>query len=266
MRSHVKSTSSSSSSSAKYHQKKSRAIANARINAIRTVPRGPPAILKSRKGEVKALSTSFADADAPGAGVALACNTTGTFILLNAIQAGSGFFNRVGNKIEMRSIRFTGQIRSLNVSRSAVADYLRVVIVYDRQSNGATPALTDVFQDTDNVGNNHTDSLSGINLNNRDRFAIIMDKRIMLPQATDTAGALTNVFPNSFQHEKWDTIDEYRKLKGLVTHYGTSSNPAAIGDIKSGALFLIAFTAVNAAASEIFAINNWNARLRYDDT
>lgn len=226
-----------------------------------------PASQRSGIGEVKALDVSNLTA-APG-GVQLNFNTTGSIIPLNLIQAGSSFFNRVGRKVELRSIEFQMIQQPLNVSRANGTDTLRVAIVYDRQTNGALPALADIFQDTEQNGTNTTASQSGLNLNNRDRFSIVMDKRFMLPAATATAGVLTNVWPNSMGGDKGaddgvGLIHEYRKLGGLLTHYKADSSPAVIGDVATGALYLVVF-ADSTAGTEIFQGQEWHARLRYTD-
>jgi len=106
-----------------------------------------PARLTSKTGEVKALVTSSGTA-APG-GAALACNSTGSIIPLNLIVAGSSFFNRVGRKIEMKSVLFEANIAPLAAARSCVSDTLRILIVYDRQPNGANPTIANILQDTD---------------------------------------------------------------------------------------------------------------------
>lgn len=234
----------------------------------RSMPmRGPPASQRSGIGEVKALDISNLTA-APG-GAALNFNATGSIIPLNLVQAGSSFFNRIGRKIEMKSIDLTMQANPLTVTRAAGADYVRVAVVYDRQTNGAIPSLQDIFQNTEQSGTNTTSSLAGVNLNNRDRFSIIIDKRIQLPAVTLTAGVPTNVWPNSFGAATGDSVGvgamrEFRALKGLLTHYKADSNPAVIGDISTGALYLITF-ATETAGTEGFFGADWNVRLRYTD-
>lgn len=225
-----------------------------------------PGVLRSRNSEVKALTVSEATA-APG-GAALALNATGSILAVNEIAVGSSFFNRIGRKVEMKNVRFTGIINPINATRAAVTDYARIVLVYDRQANGALPSISDIFQDTEQNGTNTTNAGSGVNLNNRDRFAIIMDKRVQLPAATDTAGVMTNLWPTSFGSATDGTpgyiIDEFRKLKGLTTQYKADSAPAVIGDISTGSLLLVTF-ANNAAGSDVWAMNLWNVRLRFHD-
>lgn len=218
-----------------------------------------PAQLRQLNTEKKVVFFGTADA----VNTLLALNTTGTITCVNLIQVGSSMYNRIGRKLEMRSVRMVAQLITLTVTRNTVVpDYARVVLVYDRQTNGALPAFADIFQDTEQSGTNTSFSMSGINMNNRERFLVIMDKRITIPQGNDTAGVLTNVFPNDADLPV--KFDEFRRLRGLTTHYKADSNPAVIGDVATGGLYLCCFTVNQAAGTEIFALD-WNLRLKYTD-
>lgn len=219
-----------------------------------------PGLLKQTGNEKKVLYTGT---NTPGSGVLL-FNSTGTILGLNFIQVGSSMFNRIGRRIEMLSVRFTGHIECIaGLTRSVLPDYARLVIVYDRQTNGAYPTISDMFQDTDQAGVNTTLAQSGINMDNRERFVVIMDYRIYLPQATVTAGVVSAAFPVDTMAYK-PLVDEYRRLGKLTTHYKADSNPAVIGDISTGGLFVVAF-ADQTAATSAFSMNEWNVRLKYID-
>lgn len=227
------------------------------------IPRGMPASLSQGKGEKKSIDTT-AFSVAPG-GVSLAINTTGSIIPLNLVSAGSSFFNRIGRKIEMTDVSLKLQTDPLSVTRASQQDYVRVLIIYDRQTNGATPILADILQDTGNTGANTTESISGMNLNNRDRFQVILDKKYNLPQVTNTAGVLTNIWPTNQCDVQEMMLNQYRKMNRLVTHFGADSAPPVIGDIRTGGLFLVTMGAL-AAGTENFQGNEWAVRVRYYDT
>lgn len=240
-------------------------IAARRASRAMRIPRQMPARLTSFSGEIKALVVS-SSTGAPG-GAALACNNTGSIIPLNLIQAGSSFFNRIGRKIEMKSLLIELNITPVSAARSTGADTLRILVIYDRQTNGAVPAISDILQDTEQNGTNTTVMTSNINLNNRDRFQIIRDVRVGLPAITNAAtGVPTAAWPTMIQgtHSGGMHIREYIKLGELVTQYKADSSPAVIGDIATGGLFLITFSGFG-AGTEGFTIAEWNARLRYHD-
>lgn len=217
-----------------------------------------PGLLRTRGEEKKVLLTS----QGTSGSAYLALNSTGTIQALNLIQVGSSMFNRIGRRIEMISVRLSASLEALAVTRLSNQDPARIIIVYDRQTNGAYPAITDVLQDTDQLANNTTTQFSGINMNNRERFVVLMDHRFYLPQINNTAGVLSGAYPTDSVWTK-HYLTEFRKLGKLTTHYKADSNPAVIGDISTGGLFIISL-AGNAAGTENFRMP-WNVRLKYVD-
>jgi len=165
----------------------------------------------------------------------LTLNASGAIGAINLIRAGSSYFNRIGRKINMKSVRcnfYLAPIRAVTV-----IDYVRIMLVYDKQANGALPSITDILQSTDQAGTNTTTNMSNANLNNRDRFKILRDQRITL--AAVAAGPPlqpTNMFdqvsPNT-------NIEWFVKLGGMETQFRADSAPAVIGDIATGALLLV---------------------------
>lgn len=150
-------------------------------------------------------------------------------------------------------------------------DYGRVMIVYDRQTNGTLPAISDIIQDTDSNANNVTSAFSGPNLNNRDRFMLLFDKRFMIPGCTNTTTALTNLWPNSTGGATGSDKDYglgsvrlYRKLNRLVTQYKADSATPVIGDIATGGLYVVTL-AITPTGQENFNITLWHSRMRYAD-
>ena len=212
-----------------------------------------PGALVGHRGEIKTL-------DIPAS--ANTISTTATFQALNIIQEGSAFYNRIGRKIMMKSIRLTGQIVPSGNIPGPSSEYLRIMLVYDRQPNGAYPTASDLLTSYDNTGATTSTSFSHLNMNNCERFVVLRDCRIGIP--SDGTAAATNqvqaiVDPRGDKYN----IDMYVKLKDLETHYKASSNPAVIGDQASGALLLFLFGNVAAAAA---AYNlAWSSRLRYHD-
>lgn len=216
--------------------------------------RGLPAALRFNKPEVKSV-------DLVGAPISKTVSTTATFNLMNGVQEGSSFYNRVGRKIMMRSLHLVGNITSSG-NAAGVAEYLRLMVVYDRQPNGAAPAIADVLLDYDNAGTTTTTSYSALNMNNADRFQVLADIRIDIP--VNAAAGLADGIAGVLDYTKNEVnVNRFVKLKNLETHYKSSTNPAVIGDISSGALWLVTFGNVaNATAGYVF---NFGARLRYHD-
>jgi len=213
---------------------------------------GPPAgNLRAHAAEVKSLDLFQAVYD---------LNQTAMLTPLNLVAAGSTFCNRIGRRIEMKSIRISGMIRQLRTNNSA--DYVRLALIYDRQTNGNVPAIADILQDTRYDATNQTNSGSGANLNNRDRFVILRDLRIQLPSLTVTAGQVSTP---GFQDQMSRSLnfDIFVKLKGLLTQYKADSNPPVIGDIATGSLLFITFGG-HPDGNEGYA-GVFTTRLRFND-
>lgn len=180
-------------------------------------------------------------------------------VLLNGVQVGSGFFNRVGSRIEMKNVHIRGVLVN---SATAVQGYLRLLVVYDRQPNGAALQITDILQSRDQTGAAATTTKSEINLDQRDRYVILRDKQWYAPSVSNAAGVLTNgpTYPAGNSENTWE-INEFIKLKGLATHYKSSSNPTTVADINTGALYMMYLA--SAASTQYAAVTG--VRLRYLD-
>lgn len=183
---------------------------------------------------------------------------TNTVMLLNGVQTGAAFFNRVGSRIEMKNLHIRGSI--INAATSTITSILRMIIVYDRQPTGALPAVTDILQSRDQTGTATNSGVSEINLDERDRYAILRDYQVYGPPVTNTGGTLT-AGPQFPPGDDSSDVNIFIKLKGLTTHFKSSSNPTTIADIATGALYALFVTDVSD--------NTWQAnvgfRLRYMD-
>lgn len=197
-------------------------------------------------------------------------NSTGSIICLNMVQPGAGMWNRNGRRIYLKSMMLDLNIEPFSLARSCVSDTAKIALVYDSQPNGALPTQGDIWLDYDQSGNQVANSLSSINLNNRDRFLILRHWTLDLPAATITATCVPSLtFPNAIQmvtaggdSKYGGHIREFVKLKGLTTQYKSDSNPCTIADISTGSLLLVTL-ATNVAGADAFNIPEFNCRLRY---
>jgi len=218
--------------------------------------RVPAALIGSGK-ETKSVDFPIA-ANTPQTDI---ISTTATFLCVNTVQEGAGFYNRIGRRITMQSLHVTGMVfTNQGVTPGSVDEYLRIMVVYDRQPNGATPAIADLLLDYDNAGATSTKSFSHININNADRWQVLRDIRLQIP---NDAGNLESGEAPIIDYSNRGNVNEFIRLNGLETHYKATTNPGAIGDISSGALWVITFGNV-AAATAAYQFK-WTARLRYSD-
>lgn len=116
---------------------------------------------RSRLGDVEKKNVDVVN-------TGLICPTGGAFrapIFCNPIQQGAGPTNRQGRRVTFKSfqIRYT-----VGRSSGSGPSQVRFLVVYDRQSNSATPATTDVLL-VDRFD-------SPMNLSNADRFVVLIDE------------------------------------------------------------------------------------------
>jgi len=232
-----------------YEQKLRTALMRNRAMRIRN----QPAALRSFGKEIKGV-------DFPVNTVTF--DTTGNIGSINMIQAGSSYFNRIGRRIEMKSVHFKGEITLVSGVQSTTTDYTRIILVYDRQTNGALPAIADIIQTTSQAGTNTTTSFSGTNLNYRDRFIILKDIKLVLPEVTQANGVVSTTAMIDPMH-CFNNIEFFIPLKSLVTQFRADSSPAVIGDIATGGLYLVFFGSI-ANATAMWQCS-WETRLRFHD-
>lgn len=137
--------------------------------------------------------------------------TTWVINALNDVAQGVTAQTRIGRKILMKSLLVQGYI---TVTGSPAIP--RIVIVYDRQANGALPAATDIF--TSNT------VMAAMNLDNRDRFLVVAD---IFPG--DDSENLTGNSAGNFGYKRFIKMN-------LETIY--SGNAGTIADITSGSLLI----------------------------
>jgi len=182
--------------------------------------------LATRGYKFPSTELKFLDTASTG-GIAFGNQSTGatgavSIVLINASVPGTGATNRIGRKIIMKNILMRCYYDAGTNSNSG---YVRTMLVYDMQANGATPSAADIFM------NGSTPFITmPMNLDNRDRFRVIHDRTRYL------AGANGNTDTNEIYYKK------YIKLgKGLETIYNAGS-AGTVADIQTGALYLVVMT------------------------
>lgn len=189
------------------------------------------------RGELKFVDTSNQN---------IAMTTSWQLALVNGVAQGTDYTNRVGRKTTMKSVIFNGNVfnlstASLNAFNGA---YCRLVIIYDTQPNsGALPAGTDIFATND--------PNSPLNLNNRDRFQVLMDVRKQVSAfLMNATPALATGNPSNAYFKK------YMKCNKDTIFSGTANT---ISSISTGAVYLCFIADFAAAAFDYYI------RIRFTD-
>jgi len=206
-------------------------------------------------GEKKGMDTAISS----GGTIPTTVNDNSGMIVLNLIQQGAGSWNRVGRKVNLRSLRIRGDIMHTQTTAASGFTYgqvIRCVIVWDKQpSSGTIPQWQDMFGFTAQDGTEGTSMYAPIRYDNMDRFSILRDVTYD-PQPGAKSG-------NPDVVTYYNTIDEYIRLGDRECVFSGQSNPMTIADISSGAIYFCVRT--KNSTSTISSINNMYARLRYTD-
>lgn len=157
--------------------------------------------------------------------------------LLNGIIPGDDVFNRTGRHVQLNRLQLRGRINFFQDGTTPLVDYLRMLVIYDRQANGAISTWAAVIQSVQNEGTSTSTSVGFPNESNRSRFLILSDKSWKTPSYT--IGAATGA-EHAGQRDQMFNTQEFmidRNLKGLETAYN-SGTAGTIADISSGAVYV----------------------------
>ncbi len=164
-----------------------------------------------------------------------AFSITPTITQLTNIDQGDSRLTRDGDQIKISSLSFRCIV---GMNASAARTSIRIMIVKDKQTNSAIYAIGDLLEDT-----TANDALvSPINLDNRSRFIILMDKQLNM---SDNWTQLVKI--------KW-----FKKLQQKIIYDGTGNGIADLTTC-SYSLVLISSEATNTPTITHFT------RLRFID-
>lgn len=174
--------------------------------------------------------------------------------VLNGIAQGVGVSQRIGNKINLKSILCNWRWIPYNAGQgNALRNAtVRHMIVYDRESDGSYPPL--LGADTSQAILSNTAGGDGLtafpNVNTKRRYVILHDKVHKLEhQNNDTATGYT-----------FDIFEKFKYVNTTTQYGNTGTN---ISDINSGAVYQIAFCGiVDGGYNPTLQYNN---RVRYTD-
>lgn len=157
------------------------------------------------------------------------------------IPQGSNFTERIGNEITITTIQINFDIKSQSPSNGGtLTDVARVLLIYDRQPNGATALIADVNEQIN-------DPKSYRQLNNRLRFKTLWDSKLI---------PITNNSNNPNEHHVFTV---YMKC-ALATTF--SSSLAGVANITTGNLLLF-FQADTTNGAEFEC--SYRTRIRFID-
>jgi len=185
----------------------------------------------------------------------LSLSNTGTgaghTILINGVIPGTEIYNRIGRKINCKSVNIRCQVQK-SAAQTVVADTLRFALIWDEQPvTGTLPAFGDIWSDVSNAGAVTTPILAHANFNNTARFRILRSH--IIPIDVYNANA-----PYQMPQEMyWD----WNVPLNTITHYNAGVT-GGVSDISTGALYFVGHGANSATA--VFTVTV-SSRLKYLD-
>ena len=210
---------------------KARAIApRPSLSRARSLPinRIPFSSYQPRRQEKKNIDTTSTT-------TIVAAQTVGNPLVLNSVAQGTTPNTYLGRSLTMKSllIRWAGYLDATTTGSSG----LRMIVVYDKQTNGAIPVTTDVFQ---------VDQMtSPMNLNNNRRFEVVLDE--MIP-CVGTGGP-----------QAW-FVERYVKMNRRTEFSGAG---AGVTQIATGSL--VAYFYQQGGLLVASPINSFYSRVRFVD-
>lgn len=166
----------------------------------------------------------------------------GATALINGVAQSSDYTGRIGRKVTIKSILFRATLLPITSTTAIFGSVSRLMLIYDKQTNGNIAAVTDIL--------NAATYLQPANLNNRDRFKILMDKFVTHDAYTNGAGTQTVAGGGT------RCIKKYIRCNHDVVFGGTG---ATVGDIQSGSLIFLYIGSTAAYAMD------YNIRTRFID-
>lgn len=163
-------------------------------------------------------------------------SAAGTATLVNGLANGTTAITRIGRRVTMKSVYIRGQVQLAATSTGATP--IRLMVVYDRQPNGAAMTATDILL-TDAIA-------SPNNLSNSRRFQTIIDHVVPV---IGTAG------PQGYYYELYKKLD-------LATEYNNGS-AGTVADISTGSLVAWVWTTNQIGVASL--LSNVICRVRYAD-
>lgn len=148
-------------------------------------------------------------------------DTTGAFTLINGTPTGTDWETRTGRQLVMTSVTIRGTIRGNSASNRSTN---RTIVLYDKQTKGATPTLASVLDGTSPTAN--FNRYLGLH-----RFEILYDN--LCTTVGQGGGAGTNFTDNSVIPWQFSM-----PLNHPVIFSGTG---ATVSSIDYGGLFILTF-------------------------
>lgn len=174
----------------------------------------------------------------------------GSVVSLNKILGATGESDgKEGRKVSMTSLHFRSYIGAAFDAITGVGIY-RAMVVLDKRSDGALPAVTDILKTAD--------PFSPLNVANSDRFVVLYDDTNGIGASLYELGGTTSLANRT----QTSTTVKYMNLKGKLARYADDSTKEAI----EGAIYYVSLGTDGPGTGPYPGVVNFQSRLRYTDS
>lgn len=182
--------------------------------------------------------------------VTTTASTTNNIYTINFVANGSDAYNRIGRKINVKSIQI--KARFVPSGNAAINDMVRLMVVYDRQGYQGAITFADIVKSTDSAGLTSSTVYDHKNPDNESRFKILMDQTYSFPQngASIDSSVLTD-------YQKGTMIDKYIKCNTMTDFQSGSNIP------DTGAIYFVVMGQQVVALAPTSV--QWTSRVRFTD-
>lgn len=145
----------------------------------------------------------------------ISITNTGQTYPITAVRQGAAYNNRIGNSLRLLQFQFRA---TLTINASAVASYVRMIIVADMNNIGSQPGLADVLETAD--------VRSAFQHSFLQRFAVVYDDLIPLTKGGNDANTIVVREPlNNHIYYEGDsgTSNMFRQNQLFVVVIGSES-------------------------------------------
>lgn len=191
------------------------------------------------------------------------------FFLLNGVQEGTSKYNRIGDRIKMKSIQIMGKWvprPTLPIPATETRIYGRLAIIYDRYPKGNFPTENEIFQCYSETGTPIMGTMpwSPPNPVYSDRFIIVRDCKFNFTTNDPSTSNTMALFMMNNNTVEGNDCSLYKKLNGLETQYLSTANPILVSNIGTGTLIFMVWSNQSAPGDAAGSFE-WSWRMRFYD-
>lgn len=161
-------------------------------------------------------------------------------------RVGAEFYQRIGSRIRMQQLQIVGYFQPTGNNVLPVQEQMaRIMFVYDRQTNGILPAVSDILQSYDCDATTNPQAFAAqLNLDNIGRFHVLWERFIVLPPLAANGAAPADPYTMELESRTMQVVTTL-DLCGLQMHFKDDPARGDISGVASGSLLVLGVAEVS---------------------